>query len=420
MAKWASIDNGVLNAIAHHEFVGAVPIPDELQDKSLADLLVESKIRNGQIVPRKCKAGKLRVALVSNWKMRCGIATYANCLYEQLVPHLSGFKLFVERNNNPTEPMHQLGDTILTNDQIVECWTRGEPLDELIAAIKDYDPDVVLIQMEYGIFPNARYWLSLMTQLSDYRTITTLHSIFPHHLDKLVVEASIKEMVVHLDGAKQALLDKGVNGKVSVIPHGCYSADQTRLWNVYRSEHTFLNLGFLLRYKFIEMGIKAAYLLQDEFPDVYFTAVCSETDFNAAEHTAYYNELMVLIDQLGLVNHVGLIRGFQSDQAVSAYMRTNTACLLPYASNPAHEVYGASGAARLAMAHGIPVITSTFHHFDDIPTIKADGEEATAEALAALFRSKDARKTQVEKQNAHIATNGWAETAKRYIELFNS
>jgi glycosyltransferase involved in cell wall biosynthesis len=414
VAKWARIENNQLLAISETEFAGASPIPPNLQTSSLSELITDAKVKDGQIAS---KGKGARVALIFNWKMRCGISTYNESLSAKLLPMLDDYKLFIEHNDSPTSSVYDLDGYTLSSDQVLPCWKRGEPLDNLVAAIRDYDPDTVIISHEYGLFPSARYWLSLMTQLSRYRTIVILHSVFPKHQDKVVVETSIKEAVVHLAGAKTALENKGVSAKVSVIPHGCYTANQTRLWNIYRSQNTFVQIGFALRYKHFETSIKTVALLKTEFPDVFFTAVLSETDFNNAEHTAYYNQLLALIDDLGLVNHVALIRGFQSDQVVSAYMRTNTACLLPYGSAPEHEVFGASGAARLAMASGIPVITSTFHHFEDLPTFKADDEAGYAMELGKLFRSKAAREWQVKRQNAHVEANSWKVIAGRYHDL---
>lgn len=415
MAKYAGIENKTISVISNTQHIGCdIPIPIELQDKTISELQSLAKVKNNTIVS---KGKPKKMAFIGNLKMRCGISTYNENLLIELLPLLDETRLFIERNANPTSSVYELGKQQLANDQVLACWKRGEPLDDLIVAVKEYDPDVVIVSHEYGIFPNARYWLSLMTQLSEYRVIVILHSVFPHHQDKVVIEASIKECVVHLEGARKALLNKGVSSKVHVIPHGCYTADQSRLWNIYRSEQTVIQTGFGFSYKGWKTSIKTIALLKDAYPKLFFTGIFSETDFNIIEHNTYYNELMMLIDELRVRDNVALIRGFQSEKVIGTFMRTNTVCLLPYESDPKNEVFGASGAARLAMAHGIPVITSTFHHFEDLPTIKANGVEAMAKELDKLFKSKLLRQEQVKKQNTHVSANSFAVIAKQYHDL---
>ena len=101
-------------------------------------------------------------------------------------------------------------------------------------------------------------------------------------------------------------------------------------------------------------------------------------------------------------------------------MRTNQATLFPYISHPEHEVFGASGAARIAMAKALPVVTSSVNHFSDLPTIKADGPEEIAKALEDLFNNAVLRNIQVERQIAYLTDNTWENIALKYISLFEN
>jgi hypothetical protein len=69
------------------------------------------------------------------------------------------------------------------------------------------------------------------------------------------------------------------------------------------------------------------------------------------------------------------------------------------------------------MASGVPVITSSIHHFEDLPTIKADSPADIASALERLFESKAARQEQVKRQNDFVVANDWNATAERYLAL---
>ncbi len=398
-------------------------VPEELSHLSSIEIATYCKFKNNTLVSKKAKknASDLKVAFVTNWKMKCGISTYAENLWPEIAPHLKEYKLFIEYNDNPTDILHQVGDQQIDLDRVVPCWKRGENLSNLIKEIKEYDPDLVLIQHEFGLWPNAMHWLSMMTQLSEYRVIVIMHSVF-HHRDKTIVEASIPEIVVHLDGAKDVLKnEKGIPADVHVIPHGCYPLiNKERLWNFYKSNHTFMQAGFGFRYKNFEYPIKAVALLKQKYSDVFLTILFSEAPNNLVEHQKYYDELISLIESLDIKENVAIIRGYQSDETLDSYLRTNKVAVFSYTSAPGHEVFGASGAARLAMAANIPIITSSVPHFSDLPSIKTDTPEDIAKELDVLFGSKQAIKEQLLKQENYVNDNSWAQVALQYIKAFEN
>lgn len=400
-----------------------VSVPEELRDVSVDRLFTRYRVKDGtlRLKRRHGPANTLKLAFVGNWKMRCGIATYSENLLPEVAKCFGDFKLFIERNDNPTGPVNMLGDVAIPPEKVHPCWSRGGSLLELANAIKAYEPDVIWFQHEFGIWPHAGHWLSLMSQLSDFRVIVTMHSVF-HHRDKTIVEACMPEIIVHLDAAKKVLQDeKGINSPIHVLPHGCSPVtDNQRLWNFYKSNHTFVQFGFGFRYKGWEKSIRATALLREKHPDVFFTGLYSESPFNAIDHQVYYDELTALIEKLGVQENVALIRGYQSDAALDSYMRTNQATVFPYVSHPAHEVFGVSGAARLAMSKLAPVVTTNVNHFSDVPTLKADTPEEIAEALDMMFSNPLARKGQVERQLAYLNENTWEKVAERHVRLFET
>lgn len=414
MSRYAGIKNGNIYIVSDNDLSSEdfdiVEIPQILNKFSTQELILNFKFENGIFVSKLLiKNNKdLKIAFITNWRMKCGLSTYAENLFPEIIKHFNDYKFFVE-NNSTIENIE--------SDKFVYCWLRGQSLKTLIEEIKKYNPDVILINHEFGIFPNARYWLSLMTQLSEYRTIVIMHSVF-HHKDKTICEAIIPEIIVHLPEAQNVLKnEKKIAGKVCIIPHGCYSSSNERLWNFYKSEHTFMQVGFGFRYKSFETSINACALLKNKYEDIYLTILFSESDFNKIEHQFYYNELIKLIENLDLQENVGIIRGFQSDNVIDSYFKTNKAAVFPYNSNPEHIVYGASGAARLAMAANIPVLTSKIPHFQDLPTIKIDTSQDIANELDNLFSNIEFYNTQVSIQSEFIEKYSWKNVALEYIKL---
>jgi glycosyltransferase involved in cell wall biosynthesis len=424
MARFVGVKNNHICIVSDipfsNEGIELVEVPLELANISPADLITNCQVRNGKI---KCKnfhksAKDIKLALVGNWKMRCGIATYSENLWAETVKHVGDFKLFIEQHDLHTGDIYQVGDQKVRQDQVSACWKRGESPQPLIKELKEYDPDIIWIQHEFGLWPNAAHWLSMMSQLSNYRVIVTMHSVF-HHRDKTIVEAAMPEIVVHLEGAKHLLqVEKGISSKVTVIPHGCHPFDNERLWNFYKSEKTFMQFGFGFRYKGWENAIRATAILAQKYPDVFFTGLFSESPYAKADHQVYHNELMQLIDELEVRSNVAILRGYQSDAALDSFLRTNQATIFPYISHPAHEVFGASGAARMAMSKGLPVITSNVNHFSDLNTIKADTPEQIANELDKLFSNPTLIKEQIERQKMYVEENSWANVALRHIKIF--
>lgn len=426
MARFVGVKNNHICIVSDNSFISndlqTLEVPPELSEVSSSDLITNCRVKDGVI---KCKtfkktAKQMKIALVGNWKMRCGISTYSENLWPQIIKYVGHFKLFIEQNDSPTGDIHQIGTQTIPDDQVSVCWKRGESCQQLIKELKEYNPDVILLQHEFGLWPNAAHWMAMLTQLSDYRIIVFMHSVFPNHKDKTIVEACIPEIVVHLDEAKEALVKKGVSSLIHVIPHGCYEYSSERYWNFYKTDHTIIQMGFGFRYKGFEDTIVACSILKDKYPDLFLTIIFSESSYNAKGHQIYYNELINLIEKLSLQENVAIVRGFQSDKSINSYLRTNKVAVFPYKSNQDHLVYGASGAARLAMSANLPVMSSNIPHFSDLPTIKCISVEEIAKELDKLFSNSEYYENQIKKQNNFMEDNSWANVAIKIINILEN
>ncbi len=422
--RFIGIKNNFIHVVSDkevsHSNLEMLPLPEEFENISSEDLIVNFRYSNNQLKRKLVSKpiSKLKIAFVGNFKMRCGISTYNENLWPLIAKQTQDFKLFVEENDFPTGSLYELGDFKIREDQVSVCWKRGKSLKKLADEIKEYDPDIVVIAHEFGLFPHANHWLSFMSELSQYRLITIMHSVF-HHKDKAICEAAMPEIIVHLEGAKKVLKEeKNLSSKVNVIHHGCFPPNPNKLWNIYRTEHTVIQTGFLFRYKSWDTSLRAIAILKEKIPDIFFTGICSESPFNMVEHQLYYNELTDLIEQLGISENVSLIRGYQSDNVLNNFMETNNIALFPYTSTPEHEVFGVSGAARLAMAKSLPIVSSKGNHFEDIPSIKCETAEEMAEEIYKLFSDKNLYNQQIAKQNEYLFENTWEKVAQQYIKIF--
>lgn len=387
----------------------SVDIPDCVASK---DLLTDYKIRGDQVVKRtqSLPYSQLRVALVGVYRIQCGISTYAEQMFPRIADKVSECKIFAEHAEAPQEP------------NVIRCWTRGEPLTELVARIKEFNPDVVYVEHEFGIFPDARHWLAFVSQMQEFRLIIKQHSIFSHR-DKTICEAAVPEIIVHSEAGRRVLLEKGFGGKVYVVFHGCTPCtNRERLWNLYQSQHTLVQFGFGFQYKGWENALGAVAILKEKYPDIFYTGLFSESKFNLTFHANYHQQLTTLVKELGIEENVALIRGYQGDLTLDSYLRTNRVAIFPYVPNGVHTVYGATGAARVAMTASIPTIVSDVPQFDDLEGTcpRPGNEQEIADEVERFFNSKEAVAQQLARQEKFLSENSWDNVVHRHLEIFSS
>jgi glycosyltransferase involved in cell wall biosynthesis len=369
------------------------------------DLMRDYVVRDGQIVLRTPQPSGARIAMVGVYDVPCGIATYTRSLIDGMRGRVKDIHVFSEYETGAPD-----------SSGLTHCWRRGQPLDELVNTIKAYDPDVIIVQHEYGNFPVARHWLAFLGVLGQYHTIVTLHSVY-NHQDKTIVEAACQDIVVHTEGAYQMLKHKQLNGRVTVIPHGCPPpGPRERLWNLYGSSHTILQHGFGFPYKGWENALQTVAVLKNKYSDVFYTGLMSERW--PGVHRAYRASLYELAGKLGISENVGLVLGYQSDNVLDAYMRTNRVAFFPYPDNGEHTVYGCSGAARTAMVAGLPVVASGVPLFEDLREVvpTPDSIDGWVSALEHVFEGGG----NIAKQDEFLLSHSWEASATQYLDLVSS
>jgi glycosyltransferase involved in cell wall biosynthesis len=377
---------------------------------SQKDILQNFVVKAGRLVKknRKIRPQEAKIAFIGVWGIPCGIATYSKFLVDEMKNISPHIKVFAEEYEGAEN-----------SDELIHCWRRGQSPRRLIREIRKYDPDIVFIQHEYGIFPDARKWTQLISALEDYQTYVALHSVY-NHKDKVVCEAICKNLIVHSEAAKKVLIEKGISTNIRVIPHGCVEFENThRLWNIYRSPHTLIQFGFGFEYKGWEVALDAVKLLKEKYPDVFYVILFSESGFVKEQYKLQYDRIRQLIQDLDLEDNVALIRGFQSDEALNYFLRTARVAIFPYTANPEHIVYGSSGAARIAMGNGTPVVVSKVPLFYDLDGVvpRAGNAEELAEEIAKLFDDWKYYRRVVERGMKFVHENNWRVTAKRYLGL---
>lgn len=357
------------------------------------------------------KVNELKVAGICNWGDQCGIATYTEQIVPELRKHVKEVKIFAEDSQ----------DCVLEDD-VVRCWKRGQSCIEMAKKVIDYNPDVVFIQHEFGIFPKATHFLKLLEMFDNIPYAITLHSVY-EHLDKTICTSYIKNIITHNPNAIDCLKNLGHRNNVFLLPHGCnlYSNVQ-QLWNIFQNEKTVIQFGFGFDYKGLDQAIEAVEILKnrsEDFKDIFYCFLCSESNHTRSIQNRYYNTIKELVEKKGLQDNVVVLRGYLSEQHMQNFLRTAKLAVFPYKNDPNNIVYGASGAVRKAMSNGIPVIASDCHLFDDLDGIipRPVGSVELADEIQKVFVNSEYRNDLLKKSKIFVKENSWEVVGKQYANI---
>ena len=395
---YISINNrGVITAVSDSQFEGTIEIPGDSDRKLL-----------GRRVAKKKE--KLRVAMIANWGQACGISTYTSYLVNALRPKCAELKVFSEVGCEASE-------------NVEPCWERGKPMHAAIKKVLDWKPDFVIIQHEFGLYPKAPYLLQMLQLLDSTPYAVVLHSTY-EHLDKSVCTSAMKRIIVHTDIAKGVLRKIGNTSEIHMIPHGCVEfPDRKKLWNIFQTDHVLVQFGFGFFYKGVDRAIEAVAKLKKLKPEkydgeknkIFYCYYCSESDHCKNIHDEYMDYLMKKVEDLGLQENVAIVKKYNSDQEVNNILRTAKLAIFPYLINPENMVYGASGAIRVAMANGIPVIASESHLFDELPVPRPADVDQLASEIDHVFSDWKHKDRLIARQDQYVKDNNWDSITDRYI-----
>lgn len=365
--------------------------------------IVGKKLRIG--LPKETK--DLKVAVICNWGGQCGIATYAEALISEMKSKVKEVRIFSE----------------LSSPDSIQCWKRGESMASCINLIKEWNPDIVHIQHEFGIFPKATHFLKMLEMLGDIPYAITLHSVY-EHLDKTICSAYIKNIIVHSEHGKQALLKLGHINNIYVVDHGCPVYENIEeLWNIFQNDYAVIQFGFGFSYKGVDMAIDAINILQKndpKFKNIFYCYLCSENPVTRYVHDAYYYSIKNKVDELNLSENITVLRGFASEKIIANFLRTARLAIFPYKTDPSNIVYGASGAIRHAMANGVPTIASESHMFDDLDGVlpRTVDAESLASEIDKIFSDGEYRKSLVQKNLEFVKNHSWSIAAEQHLIVY--
>lgn len=168
-----------------------------------------------------------RVALVSSWNTRCGIADYAHAQVQAFPPAV--LRIFAN------EDEHAWDDTTVA---VERCWTSGarDTLDQLLDALLAWAPDAVLLQFNFAFFdlPALDALLQALTErgIACHVVLHATRDVMWGDLEKSLRHARTglsrcTRLMVHSIDDLNRLKDMGLDHNAMLLPHGipAYTVD---------------------------------------------------------------------------------------------------------------------------------------------------------------------------------------------------
>jgi glycosyltransferase involved in cell wall biosynthesis len=329
----------------------------------------------------------IKIALVSSWGVRCGIATYSLDLASALANE--GVEILVVR-------MPRFGQK------------SPELMLDLVSRIPYDQVDLVHCQHEYGLWQSFEPAFFTALRTHGKPVITTMHAVGNWEMDVLIAGVSNKVVVHNKFCASRFQFPNTV-----IIPHGVTPTEPTErelakpLLNIDKRVKVVGYLGYISPYKGLETLITA----MTKVPKTALM-ICGGWFTDASPE--YIDRLQNWSKQL-LGNRV-IWEGFiPEERLANAYGAMD---VLVYPSRFVTE----SGALLHGIAHGKATIASNLEPFREkeregaLLTFKDAGD--LAKKIKTLL-SDEGRRSQLEQgARKYAMRNRWSEIAKRHVELY--
>jgi glycosyltransferase involved in cell wall biosynthesis len=333
--------------------------------------------------------GCRRVAMVTSWNSRCGIAE--NSRY--LVEHTRGevdYDIFADVDVEVIDPMAEFG--------VVRTWKdRWTPeLGDLEDALLVSDADVLHVQFNFGFFEFGRLAELLDRQLDRRGVVLTMHRTLDYddRGDLLTLRQigdtlrRVDQLIVHQESDARYLADMGITDNVTLVPIGSapppdLTPDQVRADLGIGDRPVIGTFGFLLPHKGTLELVEAVDTLRASHPDVLLLALCAR--YPNVESEEYEARIRAEVEARGMTEHVLLLTDYLSDDAARVLLRGSDVIVLPYRDTGESS----SAALRFVLPLGRAIAVTDQPLFDDardaVLVMDSNDVEGIARTLARVL-----------------------------------
>ncbi len=374
--------------------------------KMISDLEAEPVLRK-----------QAKIAWISTWNSRCGIANYSQFLTEYFPQN----RLCILANH-VAERMSQ------DQENVIRCWTTGEKtqLDYLMAEIEERDLEVVVIQYNFSFFSLALLSKMVETLKSRGKQIHLfLHSTadvtVPGHENTLTSILSslhlLDRIYVHGVDDVNRLKAWGLIENVCFFPHGISLPSSPILMEPDPQVTTIGSYGFLLPHKGILELIEAFSLLDHQQKE--YRLLLLNSIYPVSVSTDLENQCRDLINRLGLHHKVKLVTEFLPEAETLMRLSRCDLIVFPYQ----HTQESSSAAVRVGLATNRPVAVTPLAIFDDVAdaVFKLPGTSAReiAAGIDNLLMNKEALDLKVLEAQRWVEERHWPQLSERLLGIID-
>jgi glycosyltransferase involved in cell wall biosynthesis len=375
----------------------------------------------------KFNSNKKRIGYLSTYPPReCGIANFtkdlidAICELDELKPSIIAIN---EKN------------AIHNYDRRVKWTIDRDVAEDYVKAAKYVNSSniqLVVVQHEFGLFGgNYGEYINFFLENVQKPVILTLHTVQPNFDQKAIevlkyMAERSASLVVIARAAISMLKEQSIPyKKVVVIPHGCPSIDCTDNKSIKESlslkgRLVASTFGLINSGKGIEYVIKALpEVVKHEPRIVYLIIGETHPEVRKQEGEKYRNELMNLVNDLGLEEHVRFTNRFLTKRDLVKYLQATDIYLTPYTSP--NQI--SSGTLTYALGAGKAVVSTPYYHASEVLAndrgvlCKFEDSASIAEGIIKLLDENF--RYQVQKKAYKYSRRFlWKNVAKQYINLF--
>jgi FkbM family methyltransferase len=314
----------------------------------------------------KLRSDQYKLAWISTWGVRCGIAEYSHFLLQSFNLERFNIEIYADlRTESALQPFH-----------VISAWQADAEtnIDKTLAEIYNSEVDVIVIQYQWGFF-NLFKVLKTLADISRAGTVViiTFHETnaletLPNNLlqyarDHLQV---LDRIFVHTINDINRLKRLGLVENVSLFPQGTMSLYDTEQEKVRKklgiSKKALIigSFGFFLPHKGIYQLIKAFMIIRDKYPDSHLMLINAEYPIEDSKNEISRCRDLVLDNGIGDAVH--FYTDFKSYEESFWLLNGCDMVVFPYQDTSESS----SAAVRIGLSCGRVVLTSPLSIFDEL------------------------------------------------------